>query len=205
MMRILEELRRLLMMLGSQGLWLTLLAGIDKAGRWLTGRPVWRFSRITPQIVLGGQPDERVLPRLKQYGITGVINMREEHDYVELALAGPLNYLHLPTIDNTAPTLEHLCEGIAFMAGEIRQGGQVYIHCWEGLGRGPTMLAAYLVTCGMTPDEAWARIRKVRPFIRPTDTQKAQIERLAREGCPPPMIDAIEASHPTTADIPDPV
>ena len=51
MMRILEELRRLLMMLGSQGLWLTLLAGIDKAGRWLTGRPVWRFSRITPQIV----------------------------------------------------------------------------------------------------------------------------------------------------------
>jgi hypothetical protein len=33
----------------------------------------------------------------------------------------------------------------------------------------------------LTPDEAWKRIRDVRPFIRPTEAQVAQVERFAAE------------------------
>jgi dual specificity MAP kinase phosphatase len=94
----------------------------------------------------------------------------------------PPCYLHLPTIDNTPPTLEQLYQGVEFMKKEIDEGGKVYVHCWEGIGRGPTMVAAYLIKeMAMTADEAWKHIRKVRPFIRPTGAQVAQIERFAAD------------------------
>jgi hypothetical protein len=43
------------------------------------------------------------------------------------------------------------------------------------------MLAAYLVSTGLTPGEAWAKIRAVRPFIRPTAAQITRIDLLAAE------------------------
>jgi hypothetical protein len=33
----------------------------------------------------------------------------------------------------------------------------------------------------LTPDEAWAKIRAVRPFVRPKPAQVAQVERLVEE------------------------
>ncbi|MCA9903870.1 MAG: hypothetical protein KC547_08440, partial [Anaerolineae bacterium] len=49
-----------------------------------------------------------------------------------------------------------------------------------GLGRGPSMAAAYLVQQGKTPDEAWATIRAIRPFIRPNDVQKQRLDEFAQ-------------------------
>jgi protein-tyrosine phosphatase len=65
------------------------------------------------------------------------------------------------------------------MLEEIERGGGVYVHCGAGVGRAPSMAAAYLVSTGLTADEAWATIREVRPFIRPKPEQMAQIERFA--------------------------
>jgi len=69
--------------------------------------------------------------------------------------------------------------GVEFITAEIEQGGSVYIHCGSGIGRAATMAAAYLVSTGLTEDEAWARIRTVRPFIRPTPVQVEQLRRFA--------------------------
>jgi dual specificity MAP kinase phosphatase len=175
------EIRRLLDQLRTQGLRLTLIAGIDKLVRWITGRPSYRFGWITPSILLGGQPTQTVWPRLIERGITGVINLRQEYDYVIGSGQLPLRYLYLPTIDNTAPTQQHLWMGVRFMEEEIKQGGKVYVHCWEGLGRSPTLVAAYLVNNGATPKDAWVAIMKVRPFIRPTPLQRARLEEFAAE------------------------
>ena len=43
------------------------------------------------------------------------------------------------------------------------------------------MLAAYFVSTGLTPSEAWGKIRAIRPFIRPTAPQIARIDQLAAE------------------------
>ena len=43
------------------------------------------------------------------------------------------------------------------------------------------MAAAYLVSTGLIPDQASARIREVRPFIRLNPVQIAQFERFAAE------------------------
>lgn len=178
-MRFLTEIKRLLDNLRTQGLRLTLISGVDKVLRWITGRPSYRFGWITPSILLGGQPALSVWPRLIARGITGVVNLRKEHDYAAGISTLPLRYLYLPTIDNKAPSQEHLWEGVRFMEEEIRKGGKVYVHCWEGLGRSPTLVAAYLVNNGMTPKEAWQAIQRVRPFIRPTEVQRARLNEFA--------------------------
>ncbi len=181
-MRLWTEISRLIQQLRQQGLRLTFMAAVDKFGRKLLGRPIWRYSWITPNILLGGQPARRLQRQLHAIGVTGVINMREEYDYADhvSTLAHQFKYLYLPTADNTAPLLEHLQQGVAFMQEVLRDKGKLYIHCWEGLGRGPTMVAAYLVSTGLMPDEAWDYICKVRPFIRPVPEQKARLEEFAK-------------------------
>jgi hypothetical protein len=44
------------------------------------------------------------------------------------------------------------------------------------------MAAAYLVSTGLSPDQAWALIRDTRPFINPTPPQLAALEEFAAGG-----------------------
>jgi protein-tyrosine phosphatase len=147
--------------------------------RIVTGAPMRRVSQITPQLHLGAQYQRRGWPILAARGITAVVNLRAEFDDNHAGIA-PARYLYLPTVDNKAPALEQLREGTAFITAEIARGGGVYVHCRSGVGRAATMAAAYLVSTGLTPDEAWARIRSVRPYVCPNPTQIAQVERFAR-------------------------
>jgi protein-tyrosine phosphatase len=104
--------------------------------------------------------------------------MRIEFDDEEAEIA-PEFYLHLATVDDHAPTLEHLREGVAFIRDQVQAGRGVFVHCGSGIGRAATMAAAYLLSTGLDVEQAWARIRQVRPFIRPTPVQIAQLERFA--------------------------
>jgi protein tyrosine phosphatase (PTP) superfamily phosphohydrolase (DUF442 family) len=163
-----------------QGVRVSALWAADHAVRILTGAPIRRVSQITPQLHVGGQYRRRGWPRLAARGITAVVNLRTEFDDAAAGIA-PQRYLHLPTVDDTPPALEQLRQGADFIAEEIARGGAVYVHCGAGVGRAPTTAAAYLVSTGLTPDETWARIRAVRPFIRIKPGQAAQIARFSAE------------------------
>src|SRR5688500_7063853 len=128
-----------------------------------------------------------------------MVNMRTEFDDQASGIAPP-RYMHLKIIDNTPPTLEHLQAGSDFIAQEIKQGGKVYIHCAAGVGRAPTMAAAYLVSAGRSPADAWKQIRKVRPCIRPTPAQIALIDALAEKVRAQSAARVIEAG-PAATDI----
>ena len=177
-MKIVKAFRILRQRLSTQGLRVTAWWAADHAVRIVTGANILRVSQITPQLHVGGQYRRRGWRRMKARGITAVLNLRIEFDDAEAGLAPP-RYLHLPTVDDGAPTLEHLSEGAAFIAGELARSGSVYVHCGSGIGRAPTVAAAYLITTGLMPEQAWARIRARRPFIRPTAVQVQQIERFA--------------------------
>ncbi len=164
--------------LTQQGLRVTAMWAADHIARIVTGANIRSVSQITPQLHVGGQYRRRGWPRMAARGITAVVNLRIEFDNAAAGIAPP-RYLYLPTVDDEPPTLEQLHEGCTFIAEEIAQGGGVYIHCGAGIGRAPTTAAAYLVSTGLTPDQAWARIRAVRPFIRPKPVQVAQIEQFA--------------------------
>jgi protein-tyrosine phosphatase len=117
---------------------------------------------------------------LAAQGLTADVNMRSEFDDATRGIA-PGAYLWLPTHDDHAPTPEQLRTGVAFIRQVIEQGGKVYVHCGSGVGRAPTMAAAYLVSTGLSADQAWALIRKTRPFIKPTRPQLAALEQFAAE------------------------
>jgi hypothetical protein len=162
--------------LRSQGLRTTLVWLYGRGVPKLTGIPLVRYSQITPQVFVGGQYGRRGKRKLEALGVTGGVNLRVEFDDAAHGLALP-HYCHLPTVDDAAPSLEHLAEGVAFIERVTRNGGKVYIHCAGGVGRAPTMAAAYFVAQGMSLDEALALIRRTRPFIRIMPPQMEQLRR----------------------------
>jgi hypothetical protein len=179
-MNLRKGLRILQRRLAEQGLGVTALWAADHAARLLVGANLRRVSQITPHLHVGGQYRKRGWPRLAARGVTAVVNLRQEVDDRQKGIAPP-RYLYLPTPDDGAPSPDDLRAGAAFIAGEVAQGGAAYVHCGSGIGRAPTLAAAYLVGTGLTPKQAWAQIRAVRPFIRPTAAQLDSIERLAAE------------------------
>lgn len=147
----------------------------DQSKRKLTGSPAWRYSRITPNLYVGGQHYPPGWQAMLDEGITAVVNMRElHHDDVKRGVASE-KHLHLATRDNTPPTLEALEQAATFIAQEIEAGGKVYVHCGVGVGRAPSAAAAYLIYSGMTTDEALTVILTKRPFIHLTGRQKRQL------------------------------
>ena len=159
-----RPLQRALAWLTERPLHLTGLRLYVHAARLISGAPLQHYSQVTPHLHIGGQPFRRGLDQLKARGISATVNLRIEHDDREAGVALD-NYLHLKVVDNTAPTQAQLREGVAFIARHIDAGDPVYIHCGVGIGRAPTLAAAYLISTGLTVSEALATIRAVRPFI----------------------------------------
>jgi dual specificity MAP kinase phosphatase len=146
----------------------------DIVYRVLIGVPRLKRSQITANLFLGGQYNLRGLKRLKAIGITAIVNMRM-HSIYNIAHYEGFAYLHLPTIDNAPPSLEDLIKGATFIETHIENKGKVYIHCRQGLGRGPSMAIAYLIKIGTTYEDAFKLVKQVRTFINP---RSAQIKRL---------------------------
>ncbi len=146
----------------------------DNIYRFIAGMPRLKRSQITAHLFLGSQYNLLGLKKLKALGVTAIINMRVHNTYGSAAHEG-IKYLHLPTVDNTPPPLEVLIKGANFIEEEMRHNGIVYVHCRQGLGRGPTMAMAYLIKIGMTYQDAYNMIKLVRVFINP---RPGQIKRL---------------------------
>src|SRR5882757_5178618 len=135
----------------------------DNVHRMVAGIPRLNRSQLTAHLFLGSQYNLLGLKKLKALGVTAIVNMRMHNDYSDAEHEG-IKYLHLPTVDNTPPPLEILIKGADFIDKEIKSNGIVYVHCRQGLGRGPTMAMAYLIKTGLTFEDAYAMIKKVRVF-----------------------------------------
>lgn len=110
----------------------------------------------------------------KEQGVGAVVTMTED------ALSGDwirgIEYLHVPTPDLTAPSLDHLDEAVEFIHEQIQNGRPVMVHCAAGLGRAGTVLACYFVKHGGdTAEEAIRRIRGMRPGSIQSDVQEIAI------------------------------
>ena len=149
----------------------------DNIYRVTFGMPRLKRCEVTATLYLGSQYNLVGLRKLKALGITAIINMRMHSVYSQVRYEG-FDYLHLPTPDNTPPELEALKKGADFADQAVKHGGKVYIHCRQGLGRGPTMATAYLLKTGLTLANALALIRKARPFINPRPGQIARLKEL---------------------------
>lgn len=186
--------------LRNQGFRTTALWAYARGVPYITGAPILRYSRVTPALYVGPQHRASGKRALAQAGIAYILNMRSEFDDAAQGLtpdtlpgtspsAASAAYCHLPTPDDEAPSMAHLAEGIAFIDSALDSGGKVYIHCSAGVGRAPTMAAAYLIRRGYGADDALDLIRSARPFISITPPQMQRLREL----------EALETARPGNA------
>lgn len=88
-------------------------------------------------------------------------------------------YLWLPTQDHAAPSPDQLSAGVASLENMTARKLKVYVHCKNGHGRAPTLVAAFFITQGMGIDEATATIKAQRPAIHLNETQIAALAAFA--------------------------
>lgn len=151
----------------------------DKLYRWTHGISNPKYSIITDNIMIGGQPSEKGLERLLNRGVTLIINLRGEFDYENLINTEKIKYIYLPTSDDNSISSDNLEIGINEIKKEIEKGGKVFIHCLEGLGRSVALLAAYFMDeQGLSYEESIAKIKVKRPFINPSNNQEAMLKKL---------------------------
>ena len=63
------------------------------------------------------------------------------------------------------PTPEELKEILDIIDAAIEAGKGVYVHCWAGIGRTGTVVAAYLIRHGMQPKEALGHLAELRQNV----------------------------------------
>lgn len=129
------------------------------------------YSYITDGIYIGTNRccQTHFDEKLKQEGIT--VDMSLEEGRVDTPL-GVDFYIWIPIKNHTAPTSEQLEFGIATLEKFVAMKKKVYVHCKNGHGRAPTIVAAYLIKKGKSVDEAIDFIKAKRPTIHLEKVQK---------------------------------
>jgi len=132
------------------------------------------FGEVDTNLYRGGQPDEKDLELLKEYGIKKIINLRSEKNLVETERkqveALGMEYV---TISWTilAPYDQEIFDEF-FEAIEDKDSKPVFFHCKRGSERTGVMAAAYKIKMnGLSLEEALADAKKYnikliwRPFV----------------------------------------
>jgi protein-tyrosine phosphatase len=83
-------------------------------------------------------------------------------DLLARAAALGLHTRHLPITDGRMPDAATAARTAADLAGLVRAGASIVVHCRGGLGRSGTLAALTLVELGLPADEALERVRRAR-------------------------------------------
>ena len=124
------------------------------------------YTPITARLVLGSLPFKPDVEVLKKAGVSAVVNMCAEY-------SGPqseynrfgIEQCRLPTTDMSAPTVDDLRAGVAFIQKHLEEddGSRVMIHCKNGMSRSACVAVSFLCASeGLTPIEAVKLIKQVR-------------------------------------------
>ena len=90
-------------------------------------------------------------------------------------------YFWMPVVDGYAPSLIQLEMGTSVIEQAVQHKKKVYIHCKNGHGRSPTLVAAYLIRYeNMSVDEAISLIKGKRPEIHIEERQKKALDEFSR-------------------------
>ena len=125
------------------------------------------------------QPTQAELSWAAEEGMTVLISLTEGGTDPAMAAEVGVEVIHIPVEDMTAPTLHQLHRFVTTAGSRMSAGEPVGVHCYAGMGRTGTFLAAWFVWAGMGPAEAIDHVRTLRPGSIETDEQELVIFRFA--------------------------
>jgi protein-tyrosine phosphatase len=111
--------------------------------------------------------------KLGKEGITADISLEEDR------LDAPFGvdfYIWMPVKNHAAPKREQLEFGVSVLEKLVSMGKKVYVHCKNGHERAPTLVAAYLIKKGKSPEQAEEFIKSQRPSMHLEDVQRQVLE-----------------------------
>jgi protein-tyrosine phosphatase len=133
---------------GAGALGLTLLPGRRDRGRDLAvDVAAIRAAGVTDVVVLATDAE------LTHYGVGDLLDA-----YARAGLAT----LHAPILDGKVPPVETMRALVADVAGRVRDGKKVLVHCVGGLGRAGTVAACWLRSQGVDAEAAIRAVRAAR-------------------------------------------
>lgn len=141
------------------------------------------FSYIIPGVLAGssmprGRQD---LERLVNEGIEVLVTAMEESLNEDLVKDVGLEYHYYPVPPYGTPTLQQINDFVDLVNTNRVKNRPVAIHCFMGWGRTGTLLAAYLISEGMSADEAINEVREKRSGSIETRGQEQILHRYAQE------------------------
>ncbi|MFZ1971054.1 MAG: dual specificity protein phosphatase family protein [Candidatus Nanoarchaeia archaeon] len=138
-------------------------------------KPIFEYSKITEYIYIGTNQCcwMHFKNSLIKKGVKADISLEK------IRLDQPFGveyYLWLPTKDHEAPTFKQLSLGTDFIRQLVDKKIKIFVHCKNGHGRAPTLVAAYLISTGKSVNESIELIKMKRPVIHPTKVQIAALK-----------------------------
>jgi protein-tyrosine phosphatase len=163
---------------GTLNRWVALPVLPYQAFFWLYWQGERYFSRLAPytEVAPGLYVGRRLLSGEMPARVDMIVDLTSE--FSEPAIRSASEYVCLPTLDGSVPPCEK--EFAQLLQRIAKHSGVVLVHCASGRGRAVATVAGALILRGLSADIAGAleHIRKLRPGIRPTPTQREMVARV---------------------------
>jgi len=126
-------------------------------------------SQILPFLYLGNERDAANETRLRDLGITHVLNVTAHIPFFAEQDRLGLTCKRLPASDSGQQNLRQYFQTASDFIDEVRMScGRVLVHCQAGVSRSATVTLAYLMYhTKMTLHEAFALLKSRRPIVSP--------------------------------------
>ncbi len=136
------------------------------------------YDLVAPDIYLGRLPLRRELPD----DVRLIVDLTAEFPRAAARPDG-CDYVNLPTLDAFVPGLDE-CE--ALVRSVAAHPGPVYIHCAQGHGRSALVAGALMCLRGLasSADDAVARMKRARPTVNLSSSQRAMLGALCARLAP---------------------
>mmetsp|Transcript_26433 Transcript_26433/g.60171 ORF Transcript_26433/g.60171 Transcript_26433/m.60171 type:complete len:216 (-) Transcript_26433:3-650(-) len=140
------------------------------------------IDEVMPGLFLGGMEGAMQHDELRRRGVTHVLNAASYNLSPSAYDPHAFRYLILCAEDTPSENLKrHFDKTTSFIASAMSSGA-VYVHCYAGVSRGPSVVIAFLMmNMGMTFKDAYSVCKRARPQVFPNNGFVNQLMQLEED------------------------